>query len=53
MTEERQLVVMAVLEGTLPVTEITDDELIELEEAVMDAVAIKRGYLPQYSYDLQ
>lgn len=53
MNDDRQLVVMAVLEGKLPVSMITDDELIELESAVMDAVATKRGFLPHFSYDLQ
>lgn len=54
MTDERQLVVMAVLEGSLPVDCITDEELAELEEAVMDAVAEKRSpYLPHYDYALQ
>mgnify|MGYP003345475527 CR=1 FL=1 len=53
MTDERQLVVMAVLEGKLPAHMITDEELIELEEEVMDAVAEKRGYLPQYDHVLQ
>lgn len=54
MTEERQLVVLAVLEGSLPVTMITDEELIELEEAVMDAVAAKYNpCLPHFDYALQ
>ncbi len=54
MTEDRQLVVLAVLDGSLPVDAITDDELAELEEAVMDAIAQKRSpYLPHYDYALQ
>lgn len=54
MTEDRQLVVMAVLEGKLPAYMITDEELAELEEAVMDAVAEKKNpYLPHYDYALQ
>ena len=39
MTKDRQLVVMAVLEGKLPVSMITEKELDELHEAVFDAVA--------------
>jgi hypothetical protein len=54
MTEERQLVMMAVLEGKLPVDMITEDELIQLEAAVMDAIAEKKSpYLPHYDYELQ
>ena len=54
MTDERQMVVMAVLEGSLPVSMITDEELTELEEAVMDAIAEKRSpFLPHFEYCLQ
>lgn len=54
MTEERQLVVLAVLEGTLPVEMITDDELVELQEALMDAIAAKHNpCLPHLDYQLQ
>jgi hypothetical protein len=54
MTEERQMVMLAVLEGNLPVDSITDEELLELEAAVMDAVAEKRSpHLPHYEYGLQ
>jgi hypothetical protein len=54
MTEERQMVMLAVLEGNLPVDSITDEELLELEAAVMNAVAEKRSpYLPHYEYGLQ
>jgi len=54
MTEERQLVIMSVLEGTLPVEMITDDELVELQEAVMDAIAAKYNpCLPHQDYELQ
>jgi hypothetical protein len=42
MKQDRQLVVMAVLEGKLPVSMITEEELNELHEAVFDAVAIKK-----------
>ena len=53
MTEERQLVVMAVLEGKLPVSMITEKELDELHEAVFDAVAIKKmSSLPQFDINL-
>ncbi len=54
MNKERQKVVLAVLEGTLPVDMITDEELIELESAVMNAVAEKKNpYLPHNDYVLQ
>lgn len=54
MTDERQMVVMAVLEGSLPVSMITDEELNQLEEAVMDAIAEKRSpFLPHFEYCLQ
>jgi hypothetical protein len=54
MTKDRQLVVLAVLDGSLPDDMITDDELAELEEAVMDAIAVKKNpYLPHYDYALQ
>ena len=42
MKQDRQLVVMAVLEGKLPVSMITEEELDELHEAVFNAVAIKK-----------
>jgi hypothetical protein len=53
MTEERQLVVMAVLEGKLPIDMITKKELDELHEAVFDAVAIKKmSNLPHFDVNL-
>jgi len=53
MTKDRQLVVMAVLEGKLPVSMITEDELNELHEAVFDAVAIKKmSSLPHFDANL-
>ena len=53
MTEERQLVVMAVLEGKLPIDMITKKELDELHEAVFDAVAIKKmSCLPHFNKKL-
>jgi hypothetical protein len=53
MTKDRQLVVMAVLEGKLPIDMITEKELDELHEAVFDAVAIKRmSSLPQFDVNL-
>jgi hypothetical protein len=53
MKQDRQLVVMAVLEGKLPVSMITEKELDELHEAVFDAVAIKRmSSLPQFDVNL-
>lgn len=54
MTEERQMVVMAVLEGSLPVSMITDSEIVEMQENIMDAILEKHNpYLPQYDYALQ
>ena len=53
MKQDRQLVVMAVLEGKLPVSMITEEELNELHEAVFDAVAIKKmSSLPQFDVNL-
>jgi hypothetical protein len=53
MKKDRQLVVMAVLEGKLPVSMITEDELNELHEAVFDAVAIKKmSCLPHFDANL-
>jgi hypothetical protein len=53
MTKDRQLVVMAVLEGKLPIDMITEIELDELHEAVFDAVAIKKmSSLPQFDVNL-
>ena len=53
MTEERQMVVMAVLEGKLPVSMITEEELDELHEAVFDAVATKKmSCLPHFDTNL-
>lgn len=54
MTDERQLVVMAVLEGSLPVSMITDEEIEELHDMVYEAITEKSiGYLPQNSWSLQ
>jgi hypothetical protein len=53
MTQERQLIVMSVLEGKLPVSMITKEELDELHEAVFDAVAIKKmSCLPHFDANL-
>jgi hypothetical protein len=54
MTDERQLVALAVLEGRLPADELSWEEIEELQEAVFDAVATKMGSsLPHNSYVLQ
>ena len=42
MSPERQMVVMAVFEGKLPASHITEEELHELEETVFELVAEKR-----------
>ena len=53
MTEDRKMVMVAVLEGKLPVSMITEDELNELHEAVFDAVAIKKmSSLPHLSAEM-
>ena len=53
MTEDRQMIVMAVLEGKLPVSMITEKELDELHEAVFDAVAAKKmSSLPHFDANL-
>jgi hypothetical protein len=53
MTKDRQLVVMAVLEGKLPIDMITKKELDELHEAVFNAVAIKKmSCLPHFDANL-
>lgn len=48
MTEDRQMVVMAVLEGKLDASHITMEELRELEEAVFEAVADKRSHFQTF-----
>lgn len=48
MTEDRQMVVMAVLEGKLDASHITIEELRELEEAVFEAVADKRSHFQTF-----
>ncbi len=54
MTDERQLVVLAVLEGKLPADSLSWEEIEELEEAVFDAIADKMGLcLPHNDYVLQ
>lgn len=54
MTDERQLVVMAVLEGSLPVSMITEEEVDELHDIVYEAISEKSiGYLPHNSWSLQ
>lgn len=54
MSEERRLVMMAVLEGKLPADMVTMEEIHELEEVVFDLIAErKHGCLPQFEYALQ
>ena len=45
MTEDRQAVVLAVLRGELDESHITDQELVELELALMDAIVAKKQQL--------
>ena len=42
MTEDRQAVMMAVIEGKLPASAVTMEEINELEEAVFEAIAAKK-----------
>lgn len=54
MTDERRLIMMAVLEGKLSADSVTMEEIEELEEVVFDLVAERKfGCLPQYDYALQ
>ena len=54
MTDDRQLVMMAVLEGKLPADMVTMEEIHELEEVVFDLIAErKHGCLPHFDYELQ
>jgi len=54
MTENRKLVMMAVLEGKLPADMVTMEEINEVEELVFDLIAErKHGCLPQYETVLQ
>ena len=54
MTDDRQLVALAVLEGKLPADALSWEEIEELEEAVFDAIADKMGsFLPHNNYVLQ
>lgn len=54
MTEDRKLVMMAVLEGKLPADMVTMEEINEVEELVFDLIAErKHGCLPQYETVLQ
>lgn len=41
MTEERQRIAWAVLQGELPEDELTFDEIDEIEDLIYDAVAAK------------
>jgi hypothetical protein len=53
MTKDRQVIVLAVLEGILPVDAITENELNELHEAVFDAVVAKQmSRLPHLSAEM-
>ncbi len=54
MTEDRKLVMMAVLEGKLPADMVSMEEINEVEELVFDLIAErKHGCLPQYETVLQ
>ena len=54
MTDERQLVALAVLEGNLPADSLSWEEIEEIGEAVFNAIALKMGSsLPHNEYVLQ
>lgn len=54
MTDERHLVVMAVIEGSLPVSMITDEEIEELHDIVYDAISEQNsGTLPHNAWSMQ
>lgn len=42
MTEERQMVMKAVLEGTLPASYVTLEELQEVEETLFELIADRK-----------
>lgn len=42
MTEDRQMVMMAVLEGKLDASHVTMEEIQELEDRVFEAIANKK-----------
>ena len=42
MTEERQMVMQAVLDGKLDASHVTMEEIRELEDAVFEAIAAKK-----------
>lgn len=50
MTEERQLIAIAVLEGQLPVDALTLEEVAEINEKLFDIIAIK--HLPHFDINL-
>lgn len=54
MTEERQMVVMAVLEGSLPASMLTDDEIVEMENNLFELIAEKiMPTIPHNAYTMQ
>jgi hypothetical protein len=54
MTDDRKLVMMAVLENKLPADAVTMEEIHELEEIIFDLIAERNhGCLPQYDAVLQ
>lgn len=48
MTEDRQMVMMAVLEGKLDASHVTMDEIRELENAVFEAIATRKSPFETY-----
>lgn len=50
MTEDRQMIAIAVLEGQLPVDALTLDEVAELQERLFDIITEK--HLPHFDTNL-
>ena len=48
MTEERQAIMQAVLEGTLDASYVTMEEIKELEEVVFELVSAKKSPFMTY-----
>lgn len=43
MTEDRQMVMMAVLEGKLDASHVTYEEIMELQDRVFEAIADRKS----------
>lgn len=52
-SEERILVIRAVMDNQLPADSITEEEIEWLSERIFEAIAEKHTSLPHYNYSLQ